>query len=765
MNVDFTGQPLDAMFYQNPLPMWIYDIETLAYLEVNQAAESIYGYARAEFLAMTIADIRPEHERRRLHQFTVRHRPDWVDAGIWQHMTKSGETIWVKIVSHAYTFEGRSARFVIALDVSEQKRTEAEISAALDRAKRHTVQLQRVNRLAQRVNIGDSPDTVLQQIVEEARLILGAHQAVVSLTIDANWGQSISAVSFSEKYADYHEYNTPPDGSGIYRLVCETNQPMRLTQAQLESHPAWNNFGSEADKHPPMNGWLAAPLVDREGKNTGLIQMSDKFEGDFDADDEAILTQIAYMASGILENSRLYTALQSAEERVSRLYALSRKLSVLSTRQDVMQTVIDEACALTDAPWGVFAYIPTTAELPAKDAPAQAAPTQEKPIQEKPTQEKPAQLVYASSGLPAGAELPLPGLENRGEIGELVFVRHQSICVEDIRALELYSNSSLADIADRLSLDVRSFLAVPVVSNSGRSLGGLFFAAPTPDMFTRHHQHLAEAVAAPAGVTLEKLVFQAEIEEHAAQLETRVAERTKQLERTNSELEAFTYSVSHDLRAPLRAIDGFSQILVDRHSEGMDERGIHYLHRIRAGTQRMAQLIDDLLELSRVTRKEIERKRVDLSTLAQTTAQELQQLDTKRRVQVEIDDGLIAHGDEHLLSIVVQNLFENAWKFTSKTPNALIRFQRLDLDDGRPAFCVSDNGAGFDMAYADKLFGVFQRLHRAVEFPGTGVGLATVQRIIHRHQGNIWAEGEPNRGARFWFTLESGTNGAESYDT
>lgn len=729
MSIEDTPATFDTIFRQNPLPMWFYDIRTLEFLAVNRAAVETYGYTEAEFLAMTIADIRPLKEQIRLRHYTATPRAAWVDAGIWEHRIKSGQLIWVKIVSHAFEYQGRAARLVSALDVTDQKRAETEIAEALDRAKRHTVQLQRVNRLAQRMYIGSSTDALLQQIVDEARLILGAHQAVMSFTVDQQWRQSINAVAYSDKYADYRDYNVPPDGSGIYRLVCETNQPMRLTQAQLESHPAWRNFGNEAFRHPPMNGWLAAPLIDREGRNIGLIQMSDKFEGEFDADDEAILVQIAHMASGILDNARLFTALQATENRISRLYHLSRQMAVMDDPMRVMQTAIDEACTLIGAPWGIFVFIPGSPDAPDTFA-------------------------YAMHGLnPRTLEL-LADLKERGAVGNLVFHQQQSLRMNDVRTVELYNRSAIASIAAAHNLDIAAFLAVPVVTNTGRSLGGLFFSSPQAGAFAHAHQQLAEAVAAHAGITLEKLILQNDLEEYTATLESRVAERTAQLEQANSELEAFTYSVSHDLRAPLRAIDGFSQILLERYHEQLDESGVHYLERIRLGTERMSQLISDLLELSRVTRKDISRKRVNLSRLARSVEQDLQQSDPERTVQMEIEEDLTTHGDEQLLGIVVHNLLENAWKFTSKTSDPQIRFHASMHDDGRTVFCVTDNGAGFDMAYSDKLFGVFQRLHRAGEFPGTGVGLATVQRILHRHGGDIWAKAAPNQGASFWFTVE-----------
>jgi signal transduction histidine kinase len=236
------------------------------------------------------------------------------------------------------------------------------------------------------------------------------------------------------------------------------------------------------------------------------------------------------------------------------------------------------------------------------------------------------------------------------------------------------------------------------------------------------------------------------------ELEQRVAERTAQLEAANKELEAFSYSVSHDLRAPLRAIDGFSQALLEDCSDKLDREGKDYLDRICAGSQRMGQLIDDLLNLSRLARSAIARQPVNLSTLAESIVTELRTTEPERRVDVAITEELKANGDDRLLRVVLENLLGNAWKFTGKSAEPKVEFGVVQ-NNGTPAYFVRDNGAGFDMAYMDKLFGPFQRLHAMTEFKGTGIGLATVQRIIHRHGGRVWAEAQVGKGATFYFTL------------
>jgi PAS domain S-box-containing protein len=244
-----------------------------------------------------------------------------------------------------------------------------------------------------------------------------------------------------------------------------------------------------------------------------------------------------------------------------------------------------------------------------------------------------------------------------------------------------------------------------------------------------------------------------EIRKLNAELERRVVERTAQLEIANKELEAFSYSVSHDLRAPLRGIDGWSLALLEDCDEQLDEQAREYLHRVRSETQHMGRLIDDLLQLARVARAEMRSRTVDLTAMAQAQADKLQKTHPDRRVEFILQPGLSARGDAPLLEIVLSNLLGNAFKFTGKRADARIEFGQTNAQ-GERAFFVRDNGAGFDMAYASKLFGAFQRMHKASDFPGTGVGLATVQRIIHRHGGQVWAEAEVDRGATFYFTIE-----------
>lgn len=300
-------------------------------------------------------------------------------------------------------------------------------------------------------------------------------------------------------------------------------------------------------------------------------------------------------------------------------------------------------------------------------------------------------------------------------------------------------------------METKSEVAVPI-KLKGTVIGVLDAQSTEPNAFSQADVFTLQTIADQLAIAIHNARLYKQVQQHAAELEQRVAERTAELAAVNKELEAFAYSVSHDLRAPLRSISGFSRALQEDYSHKLGAQGQDFLRRVQEASQRMGQLIDDLLKLSRLTRSEMHRETVDLSTLVQTIAAEFKQREPERQVEFVIATELIAQGDAHLLRVVLENLLSNAWKFTSRHPQARIEFGVTQIKD-QPAYFVRDDGAGFDMTYAGKLFVAFQRLHAMTEFQGTGIGLATVQRIIHRHGGQVWAEGEVDKGATFYFTL------------
>jgi light-regulated signal transduction histidine kinase (bacteriophytochrome) len=311
---------------------------------------------------------------------------------------------------------------------------------------------------------------------------------------------------------------------------------------------------------------------------------------------------------------------------------------------------------------------------------------------------------------------------------------------------------------------VRANLAVPLLQ--GQNLWGLLciHQCSAPRQWQDLEIEFVSQIANHLGAALQHAELLAELRseiserQQAEQREQALNQGLRQaileLKAVNKELEAFSYSVSHDLRAPLRSIDGFSQALLEDCDDQLDETGQDYLRRIRAATQRMGHLIDDLLTLARVTRSEMNLECIDLSRIAGRICNDLQQTQPERLVEFAIQPGLTAQGDSRLLQVLLTNLINNAWKFTSKHPQARIEFGAIAQSNDLPTvYFVRDDGTGFDMAYAEKLFGPFQRLHGIHDFPGNGIGLATVQRIVHRHGGRVWAEGKMEQGATFYFTL------------
>jgi len=253
-------------------------------------------------------------------------------------------------------------------------------------------------------------------------------------------------------------------------------------------------------------------------------------------------------------------------------------------------------------------------------------------------------------------------------------------------------------------------------------------------------------------LAVENTIIYRELQQNNADLEMRVARRTFELEATNKELEAFSYSVSHDLRAPLRSIDGFSNKILKDYGDKFDEQGKDYFNRVMNASRHMGHLIDDLLKLARISRIELHPEEINLSEMASSMASELKESNPERVVEFNIEENLLAKGDRSLVQVVLQNLFDNAWKYSRNEPVTKIDFGSLLLDE-RKVYFIRDNGVGFDMKYVDKIFGAFQRLHSSTEFEGTGIGLATVNRIIRRHHGSIWVESEVNKGTTFFFTL------------
>ena len=303
---------------------------------------------------------------------------------------------------------------------------------------------------------------------------------------------------------------------------------------------------------------------------------------------------------------------------------------------------------------------------------------------------------------------------------------------------------------------ISSFMNFPLQSK-GDLIGTLNLCASTKTTYSQEEIEIMQEITGVLAIAIKQARLREQNQLYAEQLEQRVKERTADLETANQELESFSYSVSHDLRAPLRSIDGFSHLVLEDYKDNLDPEGVDYLQRVRHASQRMGILIDDLLELSRINRSVINRQIVAVDKLATEVMNSLQDNDPHRNVEFIVHNHITTSADPQLLRVVLENLLGNAWKFTSQKSKAIIEIGEAKPPgqfDGKMAIYIKDNGAGFDMNYVGKLFGAFQRLHGEEEFAGTGIGLASVQRIIHRHGGEIWAQGEVDNGAVFYFTLD-----------
>lgn len=330
-------------------------------------------------------------------------------------------------------------------------------------------------------------------------------------------------------------------------------------------------------------------------------------------------------------------------------------------------------------------------------------------------------------------------------------LREERISLSSPLATRALAGKGIPEVMQLPEQESRYEVRLPLSSLHQR-MGSLGLLSRHAHTFDERAVQVVREVADQVTIALEQARLRERLLGAAERLEQQVRERTAELNEANAELEAFSYSVSHDLRAPLRSIDGFSQAIEDDGGNVLTDRSKRFFQKVKAASGRMAELIDDLLKLSRLSRAEMTRERVNLSPLAEGVIADLRAREPERQVEVSIQPELWAVGDRRLLRVALENLLGNAWKFSSKQPHSRIEVACFG-QDGESVFVVRDNGAGFDMAYAQKLFSPFQRMHSEREFPGTGIGLATVHRIVRRHGGRIWAEGAVGKGATIFFIL------------
>lgn len=543
----------------------------------------------------------------------------------------------------------------------------------------HIFMLQRAADAAEAIVSQRTLLGTLQEVADQLRGVIGAHQSFVTAVTDGKWDEATSVVSLSERYAPYRHLMQPPDGSGIYAIVCESNRPLRLNQAELEAHPRWKGFGAYASKHPPMNGWLAVPLIGRDGRSMGVIQLSDKYEGDFELQDEYVALQLAQLVSVAIENARLFDELQEFNRNLE-LKVIERSREV-ANQEAVFRAVAEQA----------------------------------------------PQVMWIINAKGAVTYLNRYWYDLVGGVPPKWLGHEWTEAVDPDDVAEMREKWKVC------AVDHSVFRGVRRVSAQDGTIHTLAYrASPVHD----------DTGAIICWVGLDADITESQLVEQA-------------LRAANQELETFSYSVSHDLRSPLNTIAGFSQLLEKALKANDGKKSDHYISRIKAATSHMGELIEGLLALAQVSRQNLSMSTVNLSAMSEEIADRLRREEPDREVHWHIETGMTAHGDARLLRAMLQNLIGNAWKFSSNMPQAEISVGCIAVRGKAPVYFVRDNGAGFDMQYADKLFGAFQRLHGQTEFPGTGIGLATVKRIVTRHGGTVRAESKPGEGATFFFTLNA----------
>lgn len=660
-----------VLFKAAPVPMWIIDAQTQMFVAVNEACTRRYGYTRDEFMGMNIYDIRSEEESRRLKAEIGKGVRQDVNRRL--HRSKDGTEFHVETISRTIQYEGRNARFVVALDMTAQMKAEKDVQNYL-------FTLERAADATQAITRHRTVEATMQETVDQARAVVSVHLAVVSLTVaGAEQSRTINAVSHSDKYANCRDFVRFSHGCGLYAEVVESNHPMRLTQTELEAHPRWTGFGNDAGTEAPMRGWLAVPLTGRNGENIGLLQLSDKYEGDFTLQDQYVTVELAQLASIAIENAKLFEQVQQLNQGLEEKVA--ERTAALARQEALFRALAEQAPQVV---WNADAE---------------------------------GHMTYVNRKW-----YELMGGTPEDWMGTKWMA---AIHPDDLPALSASWESSRQTLLPYEGMR-------RVLATDGTYHTMAYRGSPVLD---EKSGEVLFWVGIDADVTEIKAIESA-------------------LRLSNQELEAFSYSVSHDLRSPLNTIDGFSRLLAKQLDAGQpNEKVQHYLARIQAGVAQMGRLIEDLLSLAQVTRMQLRHETVDLSAIAHEIADECRGRNPERVASIHIEEGLQVQGDGRLVRVVMENLLGNAWKFSSRQAHADIRVGRTTDAAGLPVLFVQDNGAGFDMAYADKLFNTFQRLHAVTEFPGTGIGLATVSRVISRHGGQVWAQAEPGKGATFFFTL------------
>lgn len=740
------------IFAATPLPMWVADARNPRFLAVNDAAVRKYGFSRDEFEHMTAIDLQAEEQRDTVTQQLLTRDPSLPMQFIRNHVTKHGEQITAEITAQPFQFGGHQARLIVANDVTDRLKAQQ----ALENSEA------RFRAMFEQASVG----IAIRELTEHPRFLRVNRKLceILGYSESELLAMTTTALTAEEDLESTQKIN------------------QKLLSGELNHYSRRKRYRCKDGRIIWVN--LSVSRLD-EGIQGGKVGY--------------LLSVIQDITEQVESEGRMI----ESEARYRQIFALTPLPMYLRDEETLQFIDVNKACQ------EMYGY--TREEMLEMSLIDILTPEERERhlhtpyVRSMATGERLQKQHSRRDGGLIDVEIHSYPTMLAGRKVRLVLIRDMTEQLKMERLLR-DNEARLRAIADNVPAVIAFFDAEKVLQYSNFAFDRWFGsgdAHPAEDgvtgswneglapllerallgdevtternLRTRAGQRVVRLTLIPhrkddglvAGAYLMGYDLtdfrraEAEVRHLNAELEQRVEQRTHALAAANRELESFSYSVSHDLRAPLRTIDGFSQILIDEYADVLDESGKGYLERVRAGSQRMAKLIDDLLELARVTRRDLQIRQCDLSAMSREIVQELRASSPERKVNVRVADGMRVAADEGLLRIALDNLLRNAWKFTALETTAEIEVG-LTEGDGTGAFFVRDNGVGFDMAYVDKLFGAFQRLHSETEFQGTGIGLALVHRVIRRHGGQVWAEAEPDCGATFYFSMPAAVYPGES---
>lgn len=739
------------MFLYNPTPMWIFDQETLEFLEVNDAALSHYGYTREEFLSLNAKDIRPQEEVDALVKDIELMKGKANHAGDWIHKKKTGEIIIVNIVSHPFVFRGKEARHVMATDVTEQRLMERELKNSEERF---------------RLIVEGAPDPIFIQ--SDGKFVYLNQTAVCLFEVES------ADQLIGKNVIDYIHPESREIVLKRMKLVNDDRQSVKeLVEIKFLSSKG-NETWVETAGQPLDYGGMKAGLVfvrdisSRKKtvealnyqeyllKEMGRIAKIGGWEFDPDTGKGTWTDEVARI-HGMKPGNET-----NVEKGISFYKDESYDKIVAAIKNAIEHRVAyDLELEMTDAE-GMHKWVHTFGHPVVLDGKVIKVRGSFQDITQRKLAEK--ALIESEQKYRAFFENSLDAMLLTTPDGQVLEVNDAACKLWGYAEDELKSLRR-DQIVYTESESYQNFIAKR--AEAGIAVGEITIIRKDGSLV---ETEVSSAVFMDADDNKKNSLIVRDISKRKrdeqrilqlnADLEEKIGERTAQLVAVNKDLEAFAYSVSHDLRAPLRSINGLTQILQDNYSNKLESEGLRLTERIRVNSTKMGTLIEDLLSFSRASTTEIRKTGVDMNLLVKSAINEIGEKDSLDMVEFKIDQLPDTEGDPTLLKQVWVNLISNAVKFSARKETPLIEISG-HISGYKCFFKIKDNGAGFNMKYSDKIFAAFQRLHTEQEFHGTGAGLAIVQRILLKHGGNIWAEGEEGKGATFTFCLPSKKKGAE----